>query len=97
VITNKLVAENSYTDFDEINHKRIMTIVASYYNNSNAEVNISEWGLYRANSPTTSLSYSNSSSDVVLTFREVLQTPIRIPAGETATITFTLEIPTKNF
>lgn len=94
IITNNLVQESSTRIFDADTKKYTHTLICTYYNSTEAPITIKEWGLFRTNSGTsTSATFSNNSSSLVLTYREVLVEPIVIAAGETATINFSIEIP----
>lgn len=98
VISNNLIVEKNTLYYNEETKKRVRDLICSYYNNTTSSITISEWGLFRMNSSssTPTFSFSNSSSDVVMVFREVLMNPITILPGETGTITLTLEIPTRS-
>lgn len=98
VVENKLVEITRTLFFDEATSKWKLTLVATYNNSSDTNITIAEWGLWRSNSSNSSVasSYSNSSSYCVLIFREVLDEPIVIEAGTTATLTFSIDIPMPN-
>ena len=96
VIENKLVGISSNKTYDFQTHKWIATLVASYSNTTDTTITISEWGLWRNNSSYSITVFSNSSSTCCLVFREVLDEPIVIEPGTTATLTFEVEIPMPN-
>lgn len=96
VIENKLVKISSNKTYNFQTHKWKMTMVASYSNTGDADITISEWGLWRNNSSYSTTAFSNSSSTCCLVFREVLDEPIVIAAGTTATLSFSIEIPMPN-
>lgn len=94
VVANKLVLQKTTNTYDETTKKYHRELLATYYNNTEDVITISEWGLFRGNPGSSSLTYSNNDSNIVLVFREVLSEPIVIEAGQTATIAFAIDIPT---
>ena len=81
--------------YDEDINCWVRTLTVKYSNTRDKDFVVSEWGIWRvptniSNIPTE---YSNSSSYVVLVWRELLDKPITIAANSTATLTFTLKIP----
>lgn len=100
VIDNtKLVFVSTNNIFDVDTKRWKKTSVFGYTNSTESDITISEWGLYfwnNSNSKTWKGVFSNSSSNCVLMFREVLAEPVTIAAGTTGTLTFTLEIPTNH-
>ena len=97
LVTNKLVKVSTSNIWNSDTKKYTQKLVATYTNSGSTDVTISEWGLWRAHTTTdTSVTYSNSSNTSVLTFREVLDEPIVIEAGTTATLTFSVDIPMPN-
>ncbi len=95
VVNVSPLTQHRQTDvYDTETKKRIKTLLFTYYNGTEASISIGEWGLFRGNTPPSSFAYTNSSADEVLMFREVLPEPIVIIPGETATIQFSIEIPT---
>lgn len=98
VIPNILVQQSRKVKYDTATGKWVVTLIATYYNSTSSEITIKEWGIWRyvkGNNPATS-GYSNNSQYVALTFREVLNAPIVIEAGTTATLTFSLDVPMPN-
>lgn len=97
-IPNKLVEVSKNVTYNAATHKFKKTLVATYTNSGNADITISEWGLWRYNSQNgnSDINYSQASDVVVLVYRAVLDTPIVIEAGTTATLTFSIDIPMPN-
>ena len=82
--------------YDEDNNCWVRTLTVKYANTLDTDFVVSEWGIWRvaySSSGSTPTEYSNSSSNVVLVWRELLDKPITIAANSTATLTFTLKIP----
>lgn len=100
LVTNKLVQVTRTVKYDSETGKWKVTLIASYSNTGSTDITISEWGMWKYNygtsQTTSSPSYSNSSSSCYLVFREVLDEPIVIEAGTTATLTFSIDIPMPN-
>lgn len=94
-LPNKLVEISSDKTYDFQTHRWKATLTASYSNTEAEAITISEWGIWRSNG-SYSTTFSNSSSTCCLVFREVLDEPIVIEAGTTATLTFSVEIPMPN-
>ena len=85
---------NEYVYDDETNMS-CRRAVFTYTNNTEADITIREWGMCCTNyngSP-SDYYYSNTSNNHFLIYREVLQNPIVIPAGESATLEFTVNTP----
>lgn len=96
VVENKLVHVSTARKYDTETKKWKMTLIATYSNTGDTDITISEWGLWRNNNSESVSYYSHSNAACVLVFREVLETPIVIEAGTTATLTFTLDVPMPN-
>jgi len=96
LVTNKLQELSTTITYDEETNKWKKTLVATYSNTGTTDITISEWGLWTYTTVSTSTTYNNSSSDHVLVYREVLDEPIVIEAGTTATLTFSIDIPMPN-
>lgn len=98
-ITNNLAQVSRKRGYNSETGKHTVTLVATYNNSGDTDITISEWGLWRSNTQNYSISttsFSNSSSTCVLVYREVLDEPIVIEAGTTATLTFSIDIPMPN-
>ena len=73
------------------------TTIYTYTNTGDSDITIKEWGLYNnTGTSTVAKDFSNSSANMVLMFREVLNTPITIAAGTTGTLTFSIDMPMPN-
>lgn len=98
VIPNKLVAISSTTaQYNATTHTWTKQLSATYSNTTEEVISIAEWGLWRANvSSVGNQSFSHTSSNSVLTYREVLDEPIVIEPGTTTTLTFSIIIPMAN-
>lgn len=98
VVENKLIEVSIVASYDKETSKWKKTLIATYNNSSDTDITITEWGLWRSNSSNSKIesSYGNSSDICVLVFREVLDEPIVIEAGTTATLTFSIDIPMPN-
>jgi hypothetical protein len=97
-ISITLSAKSSTTLFNQDTKKYQRVVVCTCSNLTGQDVTISEWGIFRQNSSSGSsvIAYSNSASNCVLLYREVLETPITIKAGTTSTLTFKVDIPMPN-
>lgn len=99
LIENKLVKISSNIVYNHDTKEFIQTLVATYNNNSEKQIVINEWGLFTNNYPVTPSSsvsstkgtYSNNGNYILL-YHEVLDEPVIIEAGTTATLTFTLRV-----
>ena len=93
----KLVFVSTNVDYDAENKKVSKSATFTYTNETDAPVTISEWGLFHTNYVygLSTIPFS-SSSDKTLFYREVLETPIVIEAGTTATIKFKVDVPISN-
>jgi hypothetical protein len=98
VIPNNLVEVSKNITYNATTHKFKRTLVATYTNTSDADITISEWGWWRYNAlgSNTEAAYSNASNEAALVYRAVLDDPIVIEAGTTATLTFSIDIPMPN-
>lgn len=96
VIANKLVQVSINRTFNVNNHKWTSTLVATYNNSASTDVVISEWGLWRTQNSSYATDFNNAASYHFLMFREVLDEPIVIEAGTTATLTFSVDVPMPN-
>lgn len=89
---SKLAYVSSKIDYDATNRKVSKTVTYTYTNETEEAITISEWGLlYKHRTGTTFVTKDNT-----LLFREVLETPIVIEAGTTATIKFKVDVPISN-
>lgn len=94
VVTNNLVSISSDIKYDTDTKTYITTTVATYNNSESEPITISEWGTFASQNAYVSSSkgvYSNNGNYVLLT-REVLDEPVVIEPGTTATLTFTLRV-----
>lgn len=98
VVDNKLVRISREVAYDTETGKWKVTLVATYNNSGDTDITISEWGLWRKNVNTMGSynTFNNSEQYCALVFREVLDEPIVIEAGTTATLTFSIDIPMPN-
>lgn len=100
VVSNKLVEVSKNVTYNSTTHKFKKTLVATYTNSGNTDITISEWGLWRYSHQDAYAyditDYNNSSNMIALVYRAVLDTPIVIEAGTTATLTFSIDIPMPN-
>ena len=76
-------------DFDDVNKQWVRTLTVKCTNAKNDDFVVSEWGIFG----NTSDKFSNSSSNIYLVWRELLEDPVTIPANSTATLTFRLTVP----
>ena len=95
-VSNKLVDVATSRIYNTGTKKWKVIYTGTYYNSTATDITISEWGLCRSNSSISIQPYDVGRSDIALVFREVLETPIVIEAGTTATLRFTLDIPMPN-
>lgn len=93
----KLVFVSSNVEYDATDRKVIKTATFTYTNETENDITISEWGLFHTNYVygMSVISFS-ASTDKTLLFREVLETPIVIEAGTTATLKFKVDVPISN-
>ena len=98
----KLSYVSNNWEYDADTHKVKATATYSYTNTSAETITIAEWGLF-CNSyydgPSGSNSkkpFNNNNAYHILVYREVLDEPIVIEPGTTATLTFSVEIPMPN-
>ncbi len=104
VVSLTLTTQKSSTTYNAETGKWKRSITCTCPNLGTEDVVIREWGIYKWNTDFSTtgqntsgtVTYSNSSSQVGLMYREVLTTPITIKAGTTSTITFSIEIPLPN-
>lgn len=102
VVSLALTQQSSSTKYIPETNKWRRSIICTCTNLTESDITVGEWGLYKWNynngsgSTRPSLSYSNTSSQVALMFREVLDTPITIAAGTTTTFTFSIDVPMPN-
>lgn len=98
VISNKLIEVSKSISYNPTTHKFRKTLVATYTNSGNTDLTISEWGLWRINAQdgANNTIFNHESSVAVLVYRAVLDDPIVIEAGTTATLTFSIDIPMPN-
>lgn len=96
VIPNKLAMVSKDRTYDFNTHRWTATLTATYSNTGDEAITISEWGIWRNNNDYTTTAFSNASTTCCLVFREVLDEPIVIEPGTTATLTFSVEIPMPN-
>ena len=98
VVPNKLVEVSRNVTYNATTHKFKRTLVATYTNTGSTDITISEWGWWRynTNGSNADAAYSNDSGEAAIVYRAVLDTPIVIEAGTTATLTFSIDIPMPN-
>lgn len=96
VIDNKLVEVSKDITYIASTGKIRKTLVATYTNSGDTDITISEWGLWRGNNAGASAQFSHTTGSTVLVYRAVLDDPIVIEAGTTATLTFSIDIPMPN-
>lgn len=100
VIPNKLVEVSKTVTYNATTHKFNRTLIATYSNTGDTDITISEWGLWRFNAGEANIdndaTFSHTSPKVALMYRAVLDDPIVIEAGTTATLTFSIDIPMPN-
>ena len=100
IIPNKLVEVSKNITYNATTHKFKRTLVATYTNTTDKDITISEWGLWRFNywesNNNNEAAFSHTSPKVALMYRAVLEDPIVIEAGTTATLTFSIDIPMPN-
>ena len=93
VVENKLIQVSNEVIYENNSKEFVHTLIATYTNSTDEVVTINEWGLYASNdfggSSTLKGIYSNNDNSILLT-REVLDEPVVIEPGTTATLTFTL-------
>ena len=90
-----LVLVSSNTVFNNSTKKFTKTAKYTYTNTTSTDITIKEWGLYSYDYTTTFYKYANNAS-CTLFYREVLDEPIVIEAGTTATLTFSIDVPMPN-
>lgn len=97
ILTSGRTSRSNTLNYNADTGKWERTITFSYANNSNADITISEWGIWRGNGRAagSSSGYTNSEQTILL-YREVLAEPITIPVDVTAELTFTVEVPMQN-
>lgn len=96
IIDNTKLSYVSYEiNYDAEGRKVSKTVTYTYTNETDSNITISEWGLFRhwitAGSGNSYL-FSNSAYDILF-YREVLETPITIEPGTSATLKFKIDIP----
>ena len=98
VIENKLIEVSKDVTYIASTGKIRKTLVATYTNSSDKNITISEWGLWRVNvsSGGSSVIFDHAKNEAALVYRAVLDDPIVIEAGTTATLTFSIDIPMPN-
>ena len=100
IVENKLVEVSKNVTYIASTHKIRKTLVATYTNSGGTDITISEWGLWRFNISTNNspvdIVFNHTSNTVALVYRAVLDDPIVIEAGTTATLTFSIDIPMPN-
>ena len=100
VVPNKLVEISKNITYNATTHKFKRTLVATYTNTGDTDITISEWGWWRYNAINSNamdnVAFSNQSDVMALVYRAVLDDPIVIEAGTTATLTFSIDIPMPN-
>lgn len=100
VINNKKLARVSVsTVYDSDTRKFRRTATHTYTNSGDSPITISEWGIFHCFTTKTTgveVLFSHSASDQILLYREVLDEPIVIEPGTTATLNFSIEIPMAN-
>lgn len=100
VVSNKLVEVSKTVTYNATTHKFKRTLVSTYTNTTDKDITIKEWGWWRYNasgsSGTGDIAFSNTSNVMALVYRTVLDDPIVIEAGTTATLTFSIDIPMPN-
>lgn len=90
--------------WDAISKKFVMTATVAVTNNGSEAATVKEWGLCQYSGSVqlneaaylTGCTYSNTSTSVILMFREVLETPVIIEAGGTATFEVSIDFPMPN-
>ena len=96
VVDNKLVEVSKDVTYIASTGKIRKTLVATYTNSGDTDITISEWGLWRANGSSAPSQFSHTANQAALVYRAVLDDPIVIEAGTTATLTFSIDIPMPN-
>lgn len=98
VIPNsKLALVSTVVTFNATKKCFTRTTIYTYTNTGDSDITIKEWGLYNnTGTPSTTKDFSNSHANMVLMFREVLDTPITIAAGTSGTLTFSVDLPMPN-
>lgn len=97
LVKNSLTKISQTTVYDEVTKEYVTTLFATYTNTTGADITVSEWGLFAqgtgTNAPSSSSkgTYSNSGQYILL-YREVLDTPVVIEAGNTTTFEFNLKV-----
>lgn len=96
----QLTVVNPQTIYDAVSKKYLKVITITYTNTTSSSVTISEWGIYQVNNDSnttyTNRDFSNTDSNIVLLYREVLPSPIVVVAGETITLSLKLDFPMPN-
>lgn len=90
--------------WDANSKKFVMTATVAVTNNGSEAATVKEWGLCQYSGSAklneaaylTGGTYSNTSTSVILMFREVLETPVTIEAGGTATFEVSIDFPMPN-
>ena len=95
IIDNRKLSYVSYKiNYDAEGRKVSKTVTYTYTNETDSNITISEWGLFRRwnTYSDSAVLFSNSSSNILF-YREVLETPITIEPGTSATLKFKIDIP----
>ena len=96
ILDNRKLTYISYKiNYDAEGHKVSKTVTYTYTNETDSNITISEWGLFRqwsTNNGSSAVLFSNSSYNILF-YREVLETPITIEPGTSATLKFKIDIP----
>lgn len=96
ILDNQKLTYISYKiNYDAEGRKVSKTVTYTYTNETDSNITISEWGLFRqwrTNNGSSAVLFSNSAYNILL-YREVLETPITIEPGTSATLKFKIDIP----
>lgn len=94
VLDNSKLTYVSYKiDYDATNRKVSKTVTYTYTNETEEAITISEWGLFFNYYEVNGGFRFVNDGYVVLLYREVLETPITIEPGTSATLKFKIDIP----
>ena len=96
VVPNKLILVSETSTYNEGTKKWRKSIKATYNNSGSTDITISEWGFFVMSPSMSPTAYVNSGQSHILLSREVLDEPIVIEAGTTATLTFNIDVPAPN-
>ena len=95
VIENKLTLLSENYEYNRSTMKWKKNLIATYNNSSASAITISEWGFFQMVQGYSASAYKNNGTFILLS-RELLDEPIVIEAGTTATLTFSIDVPMPN-